>query len=53
MGEKPNAEWYEHIGYIMKAVKKCEKAAEYWNTAYKLDNRKSILLKEIENCKKR
>jgi Tfp pilus assembly protein PilF len=53
MGEKPNAEWYEHLGYIMKAVQKCDKAKEYWKLAYQLDNRKSSLLNEIENCTKR
>lgn len=53
MGEKPDAEWYEHLGYIMKAVRKCDKAQEYWKLAYQLDKRKNSLLKEIENCKKR
>jgi tetratricopeptide (TPR) repeat protein len=51
IGEKPDAEWYEHLGYIMKALNKCEKAMGYWELAYKLDLRKSSLLKEIENCR--
>jgi len=51
-GEKPDAEWYEHYGYILKKQKKCEKAVENWNIAIKLDNRKTYLLKEIENCKR-
>jgi Tfp pilus assembly protein PilF len=49
---KEDAEWYEHLGYIMKALKKCDKAVDYWKTAYKIDERKSSLLKEIENCGK-
>jgi Tfp pilus assembly protein PilF len=49
-GESPNAEWYEHLGYIMKAVNKCGKAIEYWTLSFKLDKSKSKLLKEIENC---
>jgi tetratricopeptide (TPR) repeat protein len=52
-GEKEDAEWYEHLGYIMKALKDCDKAIEYWNLAYKIDKRKSALLIEIENCRKR
>jgi tetratricopeptide (TPR) repeat protein len=51
--EKEDAEWYEHLGYIMKALKDCDKAIEYWNLAYKIDKRKSALLIEIENCRKR
>jgi Tfp pilus assembly protein PilF len=50
--DKEDAEWYEHFGYIMKAQKKCDKAIEYWKTAYKLDERKSSLLNEIKNCGK-
>ena len=51
-GEKQDAEWYEHLGYIMKAIGKCEKAVEYWKLALQLDNRKNLLVKEIENCRK-
>lgn len=50
---KADAEWYEHTGYIMKALKNCDKAVEYWNRAIQIDNRKSSLTKEIENCRKR
>ena len=50
---KEDAEWFEHIGYIMKAQKKCDKAIEYWKTAYRIDARKSSLLNEIQNCGKR
>jgi tetratricopeptide (TPR) repeat protein len=48
---KEDAEYFEHLGYILKARRLCEKAAEYWMKAYSLDTRKSKLLKEIENCK--
>jgi predicted Zn-dependent protease len=51
-GEKEDAEWYEHLGFIMKALKNCEKAIEYWKIAYKIDKRKESLLNEIDNCGK-
>jgi Tfp pilus assembly protein PilF len=47
-----DAELYEHIGYIMKALKKCDKAIEYWKLAVQYDGKKTSLLNEIENCKK-
>lgn len=50
-GEKSDAEWFEHYGYIMKALRNCEKAKEYWKIAMDLDKRKTGLLKEINNCK--
>jgi tetratricopeptide (TPR) repeat protein len=50
--DKSDAEYYEHLGYIQKAMKKNIKAIESWKIAYKIDNRKSDLLKEIENCGK-
>ncbi len=52
-GEAPDAEWYEHYGYILKKERKCEKAIENWNIALKLDATKKNLIKEIENCKNR
>ena len=52
-GEKPDAEWYEHLGYIKKALGNCEKAIEYWKAALEYDKRKNSLLNEIENCKNR
>jgi Tfp pilus assembly protein PilF len=51
-GQKPDAEWYEHYGYILKKLNKCSKAIEIWNIALKIDNTKTHLLIEIENCKK-
>lgn len=50
-GEK-DAEWFEHLGYILKALRNCDKAVEYWRQAYELDKRKELLLIEIKNCKK-
>lgn len=49
--EAPDAEWYEHYGYILKMQKKCDKAIENWSIALKLDSAKIKLIKEIENCK--
>jgi tetratricopeptide (TPR) repeat protein len=51
-GSNEDAAYYEHLGFIQKALKKCDKAIENWNTAFRLDNRKSALQKEIENCVK-
>ena len=49
-GEDDDAEWYEHYGYILMKQKKCDEAIEKWNTALKLDDSKTQLIKEIENC---
>lgn len=51
-GEKEDAEWCEHFGFIMKAMKKCDKAVEYWKKAQIMDLRKDYLSKEIQNCSK-
>jgi tetratricopeptide (TPR) repeat protein len=50
--EKPDAEWFEHYGYIMKGEKDCNKAIENWKIALKLDTTKTDLLNEIEKCRK-
>jgi len=50
--DKQDAEWYEHYGYILKKQKKCSEAVLNWKIAYKIDNSKTELLKEIENCEK-
>jgi tetratricopeptide (TPR) repeat protein len=52
-GEKADAEWYEHYGFILKGLKKCEKAIEYWKLAMEIENTKKHLIKEIENCRKK
>jgi len=49
-GEDDDAEWYEHYGYILMKQKKCGEAIEKWNIALKLDDSKTQLVKEIENC---
>jgi tetratricopeptide (TPR) repeat protein len=51
-GTNLSAEHYEHYGYILKSLKKCEKASENWNMAIKLDSTKTELTGEIENCRK-
>ena len=51
-GEKPDAEWYEHYGYILKKQKKCDEAVLNWSIALKLDSSKTQLVKEIEACTK-
>ena len=51
-GEKPDAEWYEHLGYIMKKKRDCTNAVINWNIALKLDSTKLRLIKEIEKCQK-
>lgn len=49
-GEKPDAEWYEHYGYILKKKKDCKNAIINWNIALKLDANKTNLIKEIKSC---
>jgi predicted negative regulator of RcsB-dependent stress response len=51
-GDKPDAVWFEHYGYILRKQKKCKEAIENWKTALKLDSNKTELIKEIENCEK-
>ncbi|RPI70751.1 MAG: hypothetical protein EHM47_11575 [Ignavibacteriales bacterium] len=51
-GDKPDAEWYEHLGYIQKKQKDCTNAVINWNVALKLDSTKSNLIEEIEKCQK-
>jgi Tfp pilus assembly protein PilF len=51
-GEKPDAVWFEHYGYILKKQRNCNKAIENWGKALEMDNTKTELKKEIENCKK-
>jgi hypothetical protein len=51
-GEKPDAVWFEHLGYILRKQKKCSGAVENWRIALKLDSTKTELIKEIESCGK-
>jgi tetratricopeptide (TPR) repeat protein len=45
-----DSEWFEHYGFMMKALKKCDVAVDYWKRALELDSSKDYLKKEIENC---
>lgn len=51
-GTNISAEHYEHYGFILKSLKKCDKAIEKWDVALKMDSTKTELRREIENCKK-
>ncbi len=46
----PDAEYFEHYGYILKKRKNCQKAIINWKFALELDSTKTNLKKEIENC---
>jgi Tfp pilus assembly protein PilF len=48
-----NAEYYEHYGFMLKSLKKCDRAIENWYQAIKLDSTKNELKGDIENCRKR
>jgi len=48
-----SAEYYEHYGFILQKMRKCKQAIEYWEFAMKLDNSKSHLKNEIENCRRK
>jgi predicted Zn-dependent protease len=50
---KEDADWFEHYGFIMKSMKKCDIAREYWKRAVLSDSKREYLFKEIENCSKR
>jgi Tfp pilus assembly protein PilF len=50
--KKEDSEWFEHYGYIMKALRKCNIAKDYWQKAFKLNNDKDYLNQEIEDCLK-
>ena len=51
-GKNVDAVMYEHLGYILKKQKNCNEAIKNWNIAIKMDDSKTELLKEIENCEK-
>jgi predicted Zn-dependent protease len=51
--ESADAEWYEHYGYILKAMKKCNLAVKSWQKALELDGSKTGLINEISNCGKK
>lgn len=45
-----DSEWYEHYGFIMKALKECDIAVKFWNKALELNGEKNYLQEEIEKC---
>ena len=48
----PDADWYEHYGYMMKAVRKCDVAINYWKKSLELEPERNGLINAIESCKK-
>ena len=46
-----DAIYYEHLGYVYKARKRCDLATEAWNVALELDRSNEILKEEISKCK--
>jgi len=46
----PDAEYYEHLGYIKRKRKNCIEAVKYWKKAIEIDSTKVELIKEIEKC---
>jgi len=50
--DKDDAEYYEHYGFILKKLRKCDEAVAAWTRAVEADKTKIHLEKEIENCKK-
>ncbi len=51
-GAAPDAEYYEHYGFILSKEKNCQKAIVNWNYAIKLDSTKTYLKEEINKCGK-
>ena len=49
----PDAEYYEHYGYILKKKNDCKNAIINWNIALKLDSSKTGLIKEIAKCQEK
>ena len=45
-------ELLEHMGYIKKALGKCDEAVVYWKESLEKDSSKSYLMEEIELCEK-
>ena len=51
-GDQSSAEYFEHYGYILKKMGKCDQAIENWKMAMKIDSTKTNLEKEIKDCSK-
>lgn len=52
-GAEKDPELLEHMGYIKKALGKCEEAVVYWKESLERDSSKSYLEKEIAECGQR
>lgn len=48
--DNDNAEYFEHYGFILKAMKRCEEAVIAWTKAMELDDSKVKLQEEIDRC---
>jgi len=49
-GHERDPELLEHMGFIKKALGKCDEAIVYWREALEKDSSKSYLEEEIEKC---
>lgn len=49
---KPDADWYEHYGYMMKEVRKCDIAVLYWQKSLELEPERKELINAIKSCKR-
>jgi len=49
-GEDQDPELLEHMGFIKKALGKCDEAVGYWRSALEKDNSKTYLEEEIRKC---
>ena len=51
-GKSEDAEYFEHYGYILKKLGKCNDAVKNWERAISLDETKTNLNKEIRKLHK-
>jgi len=49
-GNIEDGELIEHYGFIKKAIGKCEEAIVLWQTALRIDEKKTYLIEEIRKC---
>jgi tetratricopeptide (TPR) repeat protein len=50
--EERDPEILEHMGFILKALGKCNEATEYWKMSFEIDSTKTYLEEEILKCGK-
>ena len=53
MSKDRDPELLEHMGYVLKSLRKCDEAVNYWQESLKRDPTKTYLNEEIEKCKAR